>query len=170
MLVLYALAGLLVLTLLYLLMAPFYLEINSATGLFRLRFQKLIRADIRISESSLVLDLKMAWWHRQFDVLSKSASGKRPAKQMKNKGASKRTKRSIPLHKGLAVLQSFKINKLDISICFDDMAWNGLLYPLFFWLSRLSRKNMEINFQDRNEVILEIENSCFRMIRAYLIA
>jgi len=151
--------SLLVFVLCYLLFAPFYIEINSYSGLCRVRFHKLITARLRIIKSSLILDLKIAWWQKQIDLL---ASRKQKAK------LTERRNRNIAPGKMTAILKSFKINKLYLTLCFDNMPLNGILYPLFRWLSIKTGKSMEINFWYENEVVLEIENNFFRIIRAYI--
>lgn len=66
------------------------------------------------------------------------------------------------------VLRSFKINKCNVLLDTGDQQLNGILYPVFCMMRYYSGKYFEINFMNRNEVVLEIENSIARMGWAYL--
>ena len=147
----------------YLLFAPFYLEINSRIGLCRIRFHRLAMAGFYLQESSLILELKIAGWRKQIDLLAE-----RPSHKENLKIKYKKERKTISLKKIKAILKSFKVNKLYLNFCFDNMPLNGILYPAFLWLSRRTGKHFEINFWNENEFILEIENNLFRMIRAYI--
>lgn len=54
-----------------------------------------------------------------------------------------------------------------MSIDTGNMPLNGIMYPGFFWLSRLTGKTFEINFSDKNELILEIENNLAGLVKAF---
>lgn len=147
----------------YLLFAPFYLEINSRSGLFRVRFHWLVIARLYLNESSLILDLNIAGWQKQIDLLAE-----RPPLRKISKIEYREERKNIPLKKIKSILKSFKINKFYLTLCFDTMPLNGILYPIFMWVSWKTGKVIEINFWNENEIILEIENNFFRIIRAYI--
>jgi hypothetical protein len=154
---------LLLLLLCYLLFAPFYLEINSKTGLFRVRFHKLVSARIFITDNSLFMDLKIVWWHKIFDLL---ASKEKPMKTEKNK--IKKEKPKISLRKILLVVKTFKVNKFYLTIDTGSMWLNGMIYPLFLWLGMRLKRNVTVNFVNENEIIFETENNLFRILRVYI--
>jgi hypothetical protein len=149
----------------YILFAPFYLEVNSTTGLCRVRFHKLASARIYITESSLLIDLKIMWWHKIIDLF---APGERKMKPEKKK--TEKAERKISLRKVRAVIKSFKVNKFYLTIDTGSMETNGILYPLFLWMGMRMKKNVTINFVNENELVLEIENNAVRMLRAYIIS
>lgn len=150
----------------YVLFAPFYLEINTINGLLRLRFHRLIKAQLFFNENSLFLDLKIAGWRKQIDLLAQKEQ-----KEQKNKSIKKQAGKGpnrVSIRKIKAIVKSFKVNKFYLSISFDEMMLNGIIYPLLSFLSFKTNKRMEINFFHENEIILEVENNFFRIIRAYI--
>lgn len=150
----------------YVLFAPFYLEINTINGLLRLRFHRLIKAQLVINENSLCLDLKIAGWRKQIDLLAQKEQKKQKKKSIKKQ--SEKGSNRISLKKISAIAKSFKVNKFYLSISFDEMMLNGIIYPLLNFLSFKKNKRIEINFFHENEIILEVENNFFRIIRAYI--
>jgi len=149
----------------YLLFAPFYLEVNSKTGLCGVRFHKLASARIYMADSSLFIDLKIIWWHKIIDLFAPRE------KQMKTeKKKIEKVKRKIPMRKILSVIKSFKVNKFYITLDTGSMETNGILYPLFLWMGMRMKRNVTINFVNENELIVETENNVARMLRAYIIS
>jgi hypothetical protein len=149
----------------YLLVAPFYLEIDSESALCRIRFHFLASAGLRVSDSSLILNLKIAGWKKRIDLL---APRKQKKKSVEEKVKRQRKKTLIPFRKIWAVMKSFRINKCELSFDFGDMPLSGILYPLFQWLGILTGKSIKINFWNENKITLEIENNFARMIWAYI--
>ncbi|HEY8780400.1 MAG TPA: hypothetical protein VIM16_02195 [Mucilaginibacter sp.] len=150
----------------YLLFAPFYLEINSISGLCGVRFHRLAFAKLVISESSVKIDLWIAGWRKRIDPFAKSVKRKPTKKSIPPKQKKKPFKISFSSVK--AVLKSFKINKCYLNIDSGNVQLNGLLFPGFYWLSKYTNKPLSINFLDRNEIILEIENNMARIIKALI--
>lgn len=150
----------------YVLFAPFYLEINTINGLLRLRFHRLIKAQLFFNENSLFLDLKIAGWRKQIDLLAQKEQKEQKKKQIKKQSG--KGPNRISIRKIKAIVKSFKVNKFYLNISFDEMMLNGIIYPLLSILSFKTNKRMEINFFHENEIILEIENNFFRIIRAYI--
>ncbi|HYV90582.1 MAG TPA: hypothetical protein VE978_02320 [Chitinophagales bacterium] len=154
-----------VLVFVYLLVAPFYLEIDSVEGLCRIRFHFLASAKLRMSESSLILDLKIIGVEKQIDLLAPPKQKKKPVQK---KIGRQKKRAGIPFRKVWAMLQSFRINKCDVNFDFGDMPLNGILYPLFQWISILTGKSIRINFGNETKIILEIENNFARIGWAFI--
>lgn len=155
----------------YLLFAPFYLEIDSIKGFFRVRFHRLASVDLSIKDFSLILDIRVIAWRKEIDLLKAKKTSKEKAAKRKKTDKKKEKKTSwmkVTPKKIISVLKSFKINKCDILIDSGNVQLNGILYPVFFMASFYSKKNIRINFVNENVIIFEIENSLARMSRAYL--
>jgi hypothetical protein len=161
-------AILLIILLSYILFAPFFLEIDTTNGLYIVRFHHLASIRFSSDECSLWLTLKIAFWKKQFDLLSpppmKIESAKK--KQRKRKPGSIPTKRMLKRIK--EVLRSFYLNKCYINLDTGSMPVNGILYPWFYLLGRHTGNTIMINFNGNNEIILQTENSLARMLWAYL--
>ena len=147
----------------YILFAPFYLNINTINGSFIIKFHKIIFAQFIIIENSLILDLKILGWQKQINI-----SNQKEQKEKSFKRPAKTREKSIPFRKVSAVIKSFKVNKFYLTINFGNMMLNGILYPIFSYFSISSMKRIDINFFNENELILEVENNFFRIIRAYV--
>jgi hypothetical protein len=48
------------------------------------------------------------------------------------------------------------------------MEWNGILFPVAYWLRMKSGQDILIRFDGMTRVALTIENNAARMIRAYV--
>ena len=151
----------------YLLFAPFSISVSTITGVAELRFHKVAKMQLQHREDALILSIRIAWWQKEINFMDKAGERARRIEKG-NKKTSKTKRKMLSISKMLAILQSFKIKKCFITLCFDSMSLNGLLYPAFCWLASLSGKNISINFWEENEVVLEIENNFFRILRAYL--
>lgn len=147
----------------YLFFAPFYVEINTTIGLYRLRFHRLASASLKVIDSRLITEIKLAGWTKQLH----SPSIQNISKEKKTEKKVKIEKPKISWQKIRKVIKSFRVNKCDISIDSGNMQLNGILYPLFFWISAWSKKNIRINFIDENKIVLEIENNLARLSWAY---
>jgi len=149
--------------LLYLLVAPFYIEINSRKNWYGVRFHQLAKAKIYATNESVFIELQIAGWHKVIDLLAR-----KEGRVKKVERSEKKKVKSISISKVRALMASFKLSKCYISLDTGDMALNGILYPWFLWISNLTRKNIQINFYNKNEVELEIKNNFFRVLRAYI--
>lgn len=151
-----------VLILLYLLLAPFYLEVNSRENRYCIRYHKLAEAKIYATAESLFLELRIMGWHTIIDLLRRR-NGKIKTVKKTKPGVVK-----ISVRKMLAIVKSFKLSRCRVSADTGDMAMNGILYPWLFWLGRLTKNDVRINFCNDNAIELVIENNFYRLLRAYL--
>lgn len=149
----------------YFLFAPIYFEINSISGLIEFRFHKLISAKLKLIDASFFIEVKFFAWYKniEFKKVSTSSGIKPEVKRHRSDLILKR-----PLNKIKAVLRSFKLNKCLLSLDTGDMKMNGVMFPVFYLLKYICRKNIGINFVGENLLILEIENNLARMGWAYL--
>lgn len=152
---------------LYLLFAPFYIELNSLTGLYRLRFHRLASLSAKFINSSAVLELKILFWKKPLTFQQTSERKMQPAKHKKS---DKIKKRNLRMQTIVNMLRSFKINTCDISLDTGDVAVNGRLYPLFYLLGFFTRRSIQISFTGQNHIILEIENNLARLTRALVLS
>jgi hypothetical protein len=163
MIFLYVLSGIFLAGITYILFAPIYIEVNSVHSIYRIRFHRLLQLSFFVNNNPSLIEMKLGFWKKQFD-LSKAPKQKEPIADTKKKKASP----TFPFRKLLAVIKSFKVNRLDATFDLGDMQLNGMLYPLFCWVSFRTGKNVYINFEGRNNIDLQIENCIARMSRAFL--
>jgi hypothetical protein len=156
-----AATGLLLVLLSYFLFAPFYLEIDSDRGLVQIRFHHLCDARLLVLDGSLIVDFRIVRWTRRIDLLASKATDKRviPIKKSGSK---------ISWEGAKAILRSFKVNRFNLNLDCGDVELNGLLFPLFFWLSRITGTQLRIDFMGVTNINLQIENNAARIIRAFI--
>lgn len=149
----------------YLLFAPFFVEVDSTMGLFRVRFHRLASATLIFKESSFFIEIKMVGWQKQIDLLAvKTKEGKPTLKKERKK---KKQIKAVSFRKILAVIRSFRIRKFFVTLDTGDRQLNGILYPLFVFLSVKSGKNITVNFLGENKLIFQIENNFARILWVY---
>ena len=148
----------------YFLFAPFYLEINSETSLYRVRFHHLISGSLSVTNYTFILELRFTWTKKRFNLFRKPPE-KTERKKKRNTG-----KWKIPFRKIRAILGTFKVTRLDCSIDTGESSANGFLFPFFYWLSRSSGRSFRVNFLGENQIILEVKNNLARMIGMYIIS
>jgi hypothetical protein len=149
----------------YLLFAPFYLEVNSNTGLLGIRLHRLASVQLKLTRGTIVAKAWVLGWNKEIDLLKPVTQAKRAKKAVLQAKGKKPFK--LQAGKIKAVARSFKVNKCLVNIDTGDMQLNGLLYPVFYWIGRRAGKPITVNFLDKNEVVLEIENNIARMAKAY---
>lgn len=145
----------------YLLFAPFYLEINSITGVYGVRFHHLATARVMLKNSTPVLDLRIAGWKKEVDLATKFFKKKKKRPVIKKE----KTGPGISIAQVLKLLKTFRINRFYLDLDTGNMPVNGLLYPAFYWAGRYLDKPVSINFYHRNEVVIEVENNFARILR-----
>lgn len=152
----------------YLLFAPFYLEIDSTKGLFRLRFHLMMSARILFENSSLIVEIKSPIWNKRIDMIVHNERKKTipPKKVLEKKKDGKSFK--IKFSKIKAVLSTFKLNTFFVNLDSNDVLLNAKLYPVFLGLRIYTGKELYINFIGKNEIKIEIENNIARVILAFI--
>jgi hypothetical protein len=151
----------------YLLFASLFIEIDSSAGLYRIRYFGLASRKLYVEDNSLTADFNIIGWHKKIDLFAPKKTVKEKAEK-KNKEKKKKKKITYYIRKSLGVIKSFRIKNFRLVIDSGNAVLNGILYPWFYLLGRLSGKTMEINFCNKNELVLKAKSNFARMIWAYL--
>jgi hypothetical protein len=151
----------------YLLFAPIFIEVNSISNLARIKFHQWLSATLIFNDQTVLLDLWIAGWRKQVDLLATNTRERKSKSVMKpDKKKVKTRKRSFPVSLFVAILRSFRIKKFFLTIDTGEVQLNGMLYPFFLYLGRKHNQNMSINFLNDNILILQIENKIARILWA----
>ena len=145
--------------LIYLMVAPFFIEIDTDLGLFRVRFHQLVSASLILTDDIFLIELKITAWKKQI-AFTKASVGSEVNKKKKQSKAS--------IQKMYAVLKSFRVRKFFLSVDTGDVQVNGILYPIFVLMSAKTGKNMTINFLNENRLVLQMENNVIRVLWSYI--
>jgi hypothetical protein len=148
----------------YLLFAPVYLELNSLTGLYGVRFHYLAAGKLLIKNGTVIIAVRVAGWEKNIDLLAKRS--RKAEKPPSSKRQRKPVKLSFSLIKNLFC--SFKVNQCYLNIDTGNCTLNGMAYPLFYWVGKYLNKPVGINFLGRNEFILEVENTLANILKAII--
>jgi hypothetical protein len=158
----------------YFLFASFFIEIDSYAGICRVRFQRLVSAGITMNEGSLFFYLEIAGWRKNIDLLKPGKKKYGPDELLEKiltpTSKEKEVHRDLwkMWRKGIGAIKSFRLRRCSVQIDTGDMCLNGILYPLFYFLTGYSGKTVMINFKGENEIILQLENSIARLLWAYI--
>ena len=147
----------------YLVCAPVYIEIDSTRSVYRIRLHRLFILNFLVNGNPLLLEIKVGFWKKRID-LARAPQHPEPAPVKKKK----RTPGSFSTRKALAVLKSFRVNRLEATFDLGDMQCNGIFYPLCCWFSYITGAEVCINFEGKNSLVLQVENNIARMSRAYI--
>lgn len=159
--------ALVVLVILYLMTAPVVFEVDSERDLYRVRFHRIASAGMRMTGSSLFVDINVFGWKKPIDLFQPGTRTDKTLNAQRQR-VRKNVRRRIPFRKVLAIIRSFKINKCRVIIDTGDMPVNGMLFPVCYWVSKASGRKVEVSFTGENVILLEIQNSMARMLSAYV--
>lgn len=147
---------------LWFLLAPLQLEIDSRQPVARLRWISIGRAAIWYDEEWW-LSFRVFFFHKTLRVASMKAGPKKIASKRVKKT---RKRPGMTLKKMIRVLRSFRVQEWKLAIDTGDYPLNARLYPLNF-MGGL-RNHLRVNFNDENYLYVRIRNSPWRMLWAFL--
>ena len=112
-------------------------------------------------------ELKILSWTKNYFLLHQKryTSEKIVLKKYKSKSYAviKRIIKNI-----MSVYHSFIITQCQVSIDTGNMPLNGLLYPLFWFVSRYIKHPVQINFKNENYMCLQLKNNLARITWAFI--
>ncbi len=166
-------AFLLLLFLIYLLFAPLILYINTDEQAYYVQMKGLAKASIEGDKKEFLrIRLDTLFSHFYFYPLRKKKS-KKELKEKKDSGRNKRWSK-IDQDKlirygkiGKGLLRSFELKRLEVAVDTGDCIQNAKLYPVFAFLNFYAG-DFSVNFQDRNRVVLYLQNRAVNIIKVFI--
>jgi hypothetical protein len=156
-------------TIIYVLVAPVVIEIDTLNNLYRLRFFRIAHGRFYFNGIDPWVEIKIAWWHKKYNLLTALKNIPTDSPKTIVESPEKNTEgRSIPWRKLLPILRSFKVEKFSWHLDTGDFALNGELYGLFGWYRYTWGHDVTINFNGNNYLALTVKNSAWRVLRAIL--
>lgn len=153
---------------LWLLLAPFSLCLDTYRDNYSLRWRSVGSARLLLLEGELAIRLRFGIWHKDLYPLQPSTKPKKEkALEAPPQKPSKKKKRPFPWRKMQRVLQSFTISVFQLEIDTGDYTRNAWLYPLVYAIKPL-RQHVQVNFMGRNEGVLVVENRLWNIAWAML--
>lgn len=160
------LAGILIficLLLLWLLLSPLQLEIDSRESQARIKWASIGNATIWYDDDWW-LGFRVLFFQRKIRLSSMKAKPKhgaaaRPVKKVKKK-------RKGLLRKMIRVLQTFRVKEWRLAVDTGDFTFNAQAFPLNYFPG--FRNHLQINFNDENYLFIRIWNRPIRVLFAFL--
>lgn len=146
----------------YLLWAPIVLFIDTASGQYFLRYGVLAKAKVESDPKAFLL-IRLKVFFMTFKLYP--LKWKRTKKEITDKPQKKKRKLKLATMKRL--VRSFRIKRFFLDIDTGDYVLNAKLFPVAS-LVQLTGADMTVNFEDRNRLILKIENRAFDILNCFI--
>lgn len=154
----------LIIVLLFLLLSPVIIDLNSETGKCELRWSAFGSMKLILDDEKFLLRFRIAGYRFTIDPAERKY--KPPVKKAERKQRRGNMTLVQIIGKSQALLQSFQVRDFHFDFDSNDFLLNSWLYPVVHWIDPSHRK-WNINFNGRNTVMLKIENNLWRLLRAW---
>lgn len=149
---------LIILLVVYLLLTPILISVDTSEMKFQLKMVGVIMVWPEFSET-LWIHIKIPFKQLRIDILKRSEKDKRSPKR--NDTTTKGSERSLSLRRVRRVISSFELRYFLLDVDTDNYKLNGQLFPAFWWLSK-NGLNCNINFTGNNRLAFELRNNLLR--------
>ena len=159
------LLGLLIALLMWILLVPFRLEINSEEDIYRAGIPGLVNASLVPTTELFIVRFRIFFFSYYANPFTPSSEKKEkePAKDKKEKKKKKGKKGKFPVRRFLKpslkfmrdIFNTFRLRKLMIDFDTGDDVLNAQLYPVCYVISRHDRYVM-VNFDDYQRIIVDL--------------
>lgn len=159
---------LLLLTVGWVLIAPLTLRIDTVSGDYDLRLRGIGGMRLQAGPGDWVVKARVLFWKKEWDLwrwLGQARRRKKGDGKARQPKTSRRRSRRISWKKMVRILKSFRVRRFRVEIDTDDYVLNAYLFPVFHLLSR---GRLQINFNGRNDIQIEITNRIGRIAWAWL--
>jgi hypothetical protein len=149
----------------YLLFVQLILYIDTRTNEYYVRAKGLIKANIEPHPKELIrIRIQTLFMNFYFYPLNKIG---RPGKPRTTKKLGVKKKHQMGFRKGLRILRTFKVKRFYVDIDTGNCIMNAKLYPLFALLNR-TKGDFRLNFEDRNQLILHMQNRPIHILKSII--
>jgi hypothetical protein len=159
--------------LMFLLLTPIYVYIDTNKKTYSLGVAGLVKGSIIPHKDFFLVRIRALFFKKTIDPL-KISGKKREKKDKKEKHYSMpnfskmKGKGQDALKSGYAVLRSFKIRTFQANVDTGDYPLNAQLIPLAVALSKNNRMAVAINFEGNNSLKLHIENNVISILSSII--
>jgi hypothetical protein len=153
-----------VLLIIFLLLTPIVLQVNTEPRQFEMRITGIAKANLILKEK-LWLQLWVLGFQFRIDLLKPAK--KKPLEETERKTHRRKFSFPSPAAKLSAVVQSFYVRKFHCDVDSGNFLLNSWLYPAFHFIDPVHR-NWNVNFMGQTIITITLENNLLRIIRAML--
>jgi hypothetical protein len=149
----------------WLLLSPLIISIDTRVPVIKVKWVSIATISLLYQEK-WVLKIHVLFYNTIKDLYSLKRKKQAPKnKEVNNK--TKKTKHPIRVARAIVrVIKSFSMRRWHLTLDTGNYALNGCLYSLYALPSIAN--HIEINFQDKNYLLIKMKNTPLRMIKAYL--
>lgn len=156
---------LLISLMLWFLIAPLIITIDSNNNRYELRLVSIGFVKVLFENNQFIIHFRILFFERRMNIDPFKKSKAKPKKEEKKK--KKKISWSRMKHKMKRVFQSFEIEKCWLNLDTDNYYYNAFLYPIFFFIKGKNYR-FNINFQGNNECSLVLKNRLIRLLIAFI--
>lgn len=153
--------------LLWVILAPILLNIDTKNHKYQLSLFRMISVDFRRMDTDLFVHMHNMLFSKTFKIDVLEQITRRRAKKIQPQVKSKKNRFSLSGRKMWRLFRTFKVRNLKLRIDTGDYYYNGLLYPIRFLINGRNR-DVQFVFGGDNELVLVVENRLIRMLRAII--
>ena len=152
--------------LMYLLLAPFKIIIDSHKGYLMLGWNRWLKASVSPDDDYLGIQVDFPFWKKHFliekMILQRAAIKKKEPKRTKSKFHFMK----FSWKKVQRILKRVKIKEFAWSLDTNDFIRNAYLVPIFELMSYRTGYHSHINFIGKNEIRFRAESRIINMLMA----
>lgn len=157
--------ALFILLIVYLLLVPIILVVNTNSNEYYLQIKGLAKASVESDEKKIIkIKLKLFFFNYCFYPLMYKVNDQNKKIESKKK---KKKKMKIGFKTTLKLLKSFKVKKLMVDIDTGDCILNAKLFPVFGFLN-YHVGNFKVNFEGRNQLVFQMQNRPLNIIKSFI--
>ncbi|GAA4884287.1 hypothetical protein GCM10023311_03310 [Flaviramulus aquimarinus] len=149
----------------YLLLTPVSLFIDTRADKYFIQQKGIVKASV-LGDKKKVLKVNIKVLFLKFHFYPLHSKRDKSIPKIKTKTKHKKRK-FLSFKTGLKLIKSFKVKRFWIDIDTGDCIANAKLYPVFAFLN-YSIGGFNINFQDRNQLVLHIEGKPIHIIKSFI--
>ena len=165
MIVLWILIAAILAIILWMLIAPFKLCVNTYKNQYYVSFGGIIKASLCLRQDMPCLNLRIPFYSYYTDPFAAKDSKK--VTKVKSKAAGKKKSsgwQKLDLSTVLAMIRTFTVKHFYVDVDTDNYVLNAQLIPIFVGLSQ-GKAQWQVNFQGQANLWVVVENRLYQLIR-----
>ncbi|NNL07654.1 MAG: hypothetical protein HKP38_00365 [Croceitalea sp.] len=150
----------------WMLWTPLVLNIDTVQQRYYLKLTGVVKASLEPHAQKVArLRIDVLFFHFYVDFLQNL--GKPSTKKLEDAKKPSKRRFKLNLNQMLALWRSFTLKRFYLNMDTGDVVLNAQLYPIFFFLDR-RYGGFHINFEDRNQMVLQLENRPIRLLKIFI--
>ena len=150
--------------LVYLIVSPVQVQIDSTKGIYWAGWNRWFCISLVHERNNWRFKIKLFFWKKYYSV--ERLFLRKPSKRKRKPKSKKRKRKAFTAAKARKLFKSIKIRELIFNLDTEDVIWNARLYPIATLLSVASGHPFRINFQGKNLIRIKAESRLINILKA----